>query len=374
MSNPSLRTGLIGAGASLAMYGEALARLAELNVVGVADPSEAARAKAREVLGRVPLYDSAEALIAGEDLDVVLVASPVFCHSDHVRAATARGLHVLVEKPMARTPAEAAAMVAAAHRAGVVLGVAFNRRHLPPLWTATQMVRAGELGEVFSTECIWTSCTPFYGGWRDDRRALGGVFQDHGAHSIDLARVWLGEVESVSARGLRIRPDTTPGREVEDGLTALAAHEGGGTSLHVHSRRSHRPVSEFYRIYGTKGTLELEYTGDWAYLAPDPWDMRLYRDGKPAPEHLVARRPHNELVGAMGDGHYAFFAELRDFARAARQCDETRCPSGEDGLAVTRAIAAAFLSAADGRTVSLGEADAFDEAAFDRLIERCTVG
>jgi predicted dehydrogenase len=295
-------------------------------------------------------------------LDGVIVASPPFCHLEHVQAAARAGVPVLCEKPLARTVAEAQAMLAACRQAGTLLMVAFNRRFLSPLWTATQMI-GGELGEVFATECIWTSWTLASAGWRDAADCLGGVFQDHGSHSIDLALQWLGSpVASVFAHAQRLGQ-----RAVEDHLSAMVTHANGRTSLHVHSRASHRPVSEFYRIYGTRGTLELEYTGDWSYLAPDSWRLELYRDGQPRPQRLVARRPGHELLGVLPDGAYGYYVELKLFADAIRAGSLAATPAGEEGLAVVQAVSAAFLSAAQRRVVPVGEAEQFNEQVFQQL-------
>ena len=96
--------------------------------------------------------------------------------------------------------------------------------------------------------------------------------------------------------------------------------------------------------------------------------MRLYRDGKPVPQRLVARRPGHELLQKLPDGHYAFYSELRGFAKAVASKAPTISPSGEEGLAVVRAVSAAFLSAAEGRAIEIGEADRFDRAVFEQLL------
>ena len=359
----SIRIGLIGAGASCWMYQPAVKHLPGFAIVAAADPNPKGLQNAREWLGTEHLFASADEMLRAVPLDGVIVASPPFCHLEHVRAAAQAGLPVLCEKPMARTVAEAQAMVDACQQADVLFMVGFNRRFLSPLWTATKMIRAGNLGEVFSTECVWTSWTIGPAGWRDSVQCLGGVFQDHGSHSIDLAAQWLGApAVSVFAHAQRIGK-----REVEDHMTALVTHANGRTSLHAHSRVSHRPVSEIYRIYGTTGTLELEYTGDWAFLAPGPWRMELFRNGQPKPEPLTARRPNNELLGVIADGAYGYYAELKLFAEAIRAGAKTASPSGLEGQAVVQAVSAAFLSAATRRVVDVRDADRFDEAVFTRL-------
>jgi predicted dehydrogenase len=275
----------------------------------------------------------------------------------------------MVEKPMARTPSEAHGMVEACKQSRVLLMVGFSRRFLPPLWTATQMIGGGDLGLVFHVECIWTSwsCSGS-AGWRDSAQCLGGVLQDQGSHTLDLCQQWLGNATTVFAQARCIGPHLGCPRAVEDHLTAVLTHEGGATSVHVLSRDSHRPVSEFYRIYGTKGTLELEYTGDWSATAPDNWEMRLYGQGDPVPQRLVSRRPRNELLSELPDGHYAYYAELKRFAEAVAANNPTVSPSGEEALTTVRTVGAAFLSAAQGKSVDICEGDGFGEPVYQELL------
>lgn len=367
-----LKLGLIGAGVSCRMYQPAVQHVPGLRIAAAADPNPQALENARALLGTERGYAAAAELLAAGGLDGVIVASPPFHHLEHVRAAARAGLPVLCEKPMGRTVAEAQAMVDACREAGVLLMVAFNRRFLSPLWTAGEMIRKGELGEVYATECLWTSWTAQHScGWRDSEQCLGGCFQDHGAHSFDLARQWLDSpMATVFAHAQQVGPRLGVARGVEDHMQALVTHANGATSLHVHSRASHRPVSEHYRIYGTRGTLDLEYTGDWAFLAPDAWQMRLFRDGHDRPLNLTARRPDNELVGVLADGAYGYYREMKLFADAVRAGSRHASPSGEEGLAVVRAVCAAFLSAAEGRAAAVHEAERFDESMLQRLLRK----
>lgn len=368
----AIKIGWIGAGSTLnVMFGPTLKHLPEVQIAAVADPSAAARSNAVEKWGVPVAYDSVGAMLESEELDGVYIGSPPFCHLEHVAAASSHGLPILLEKPMARTVMEAHRMVDLCSEADVLLIMAFNRRLLPPLWTATQMLEAGQLGEVFSMECIWTSWTCGQGNsWRDSAACLGGGFQDHGSHSFDLASQWLGPIESVSAQAHCIGPRIGQEREVEDHVSALARHVSGLTSVHIHSRSCHRPVSELYRIYGSTGTLELEYTGGWGAVIEDNWGMRLYREGGAFPERLVSRRPGHELLGELSDASYAFYSELKGFALAVGGEADSIGPVGEDGLAAVQAIAASYLSALEDRMVPLSDAGRFDETTYKKLMAR----
>jgi len=368
------RLGIIGLGMTRAMYGPPLRHLPGVELSAVADVSTDALTFARETMRATATFESVDDMFRNVKLDGVIVASPPWLHLKHVEQAARSGVAVLVEKPMARSPAEADAMVRVCREAGVPLYVAFNRRFHPALATATQMVRRGELGDVFHVDCIWTSWSAQGdGGWRDTRQTLGGVFQDHGAHTFDLAMQWLGDVETVSAQAQLIGPALGVGREVEDHLTALARH-ARGTSLHLHSRASHRPVSEMYRLYGTRATLELEYTGDWAFVAPDAWEMRLHQNGNHRPQTLVARRPDGDMNIPLSDGLFAYYVELSLFVEALRAGDPGILPEGDAGALAVRCVSAAYLAALKEQCMKPSETDEFGESTFARLIEKLSRG
>lgn len=363
-----LRIGLVGCGASRKMYGPSMQYIDEAQIVAVMDSDEKARQEAQKVFGASSAYADLDQMLDRETLDAVLIVSPTYLHEQHVVAAATRGLHVLCAKPMSRTVAEAERMVTVCRQNHVLLGVALQRRLLPVMWTATQMIRSGKLGKVFHLNCIWTSWSMLPGGtWRENFDCLGGIFQDHGSHTIDLAQQWLGPVVDISTIGFNLGAQFGAVREVEDHMTALLRHQGGISSYHEHTRNSHRPVSELYRIYGTEGTLEIEYTGNWAYLAEDCWDLRLYKNGTNTPEHLQPRRPDYRLMDQLSDSHYAFYRELTNFFAAVRSRDDTLIASGEEGQQLVSIIGSAFVSAVERRTTLPHEGVAFDAAIFQRL-------
>jgi predicted dehydrogenase len=338
------------------------------SIVAVSDPIESARKQAQDVFGATAAYDNVDAMLDKETLDAVIVVSPIYLHEQHVSRAAAHGLHVLCAKPMARTVDEAERMIAVCQANQVLLGVALQRRWLPAMWTATEMIRAGMLGRVFHLDCLWTSWSMVPGGtWRDTRECLGGIFQDHGSHTIDLAQQWLGPVEQISSIALNVGAQYGAIREVEDHMTALFYHQDGVSSYHEHTRNCHRPVSELYRIHGTEATLEIEYTGDWAYLANDCWEMRLYRGGAKIPQRLQPRRPDYRLMDQLPDSHFAYYRELSGFFDAVRLGESRQIPTGNDGLALVSIIGAAFLSAIERRTTTPVEGRVFDRDLFTRL-------
>ena len=142
-----LRVGIAGLGAAGRAFMPAFARPPGFAWVAAAEPMPAVRdAVARE--HGVKVFEDLAAMLAGAALDAVCIATPTPLHALQVQQAAAMGLHVLVEKPMAATLADAQAMVAAAERAGIALVVGHSHSHDAPIRAMRGLIESGELGAV----------------------------------------------------------------------------------------------------------------------------------------------------------------------------------------------------------------------------------
>jgi len=176
----------------------------ELWTVLSRDPGRAAAFASRHgAAAPDPAPKDLDAMLADPELDAVLIASPDKLHADQAIAAARAGKHVLCEKPMATSPAEARAMVDAARDAGVVLGVAYHLRWHAGHRALVERIRAGALGELFHVRVAWTYQAADAANWRAHPEVgrwwgLAGV----GTHCVDLVR-WLmqgaGEVVDVGS-------------------------------------------------------------------------------------------------------------------------------------------------------------------------------
>ncbi len=150
-------------------------------------------------------YTSVDELLADPLVQAVFIASPDALHAPQTIAAARAGKHVLCEKPMATTVADARAMVSACATARVKLGVGFHLRHHPAHIQARRYIREGFVGEPSMAWTQWHSPgSGSYTGLRawkvDPALAAGGVLAGYGVHCIDLLRYLLGqEVVEVSA-------------------------------------------------------------------------------------------------------------------------------------------------------------------------------
>lgn len=183
--------GLVGPGFVGAHHIDAVRRLGYVDVVAVADVNEdLARAKAR-ALGAPRAYGSFEALAADPDIHVVHNTTPNFLHGPVIHAALAHRKHIISEKPLASSAAEARALWMAARDAGVVHAVTFNYRGNPLVQQARAMVASGDVGSVHYVHGGYLQdwlLKPTDFSWRlePDKGGSSSAVADIGSHWCDL--------------------------------------------------------------------------------------------------------------------------------------------------------------------------------------------
>jgi predicted dehydrogenase len=188
--------------------------------------------------GAPAAYTEWQRLVDDPKVEVLINAGPNDVHAAATMAATARGLHVLCEKPLARTAAEAAEMCDAAGSAGIVHMTGYNYRFTPAVLLARRLIQEGQLGRIYHfrtrycDDSMVDPQTPY--GWRHSKALAGsGVIGDLAAHSIDLGRFLVGEIDALSACA-RTFIDRRPRRDggegvvdVEDALEAVLEFANG---------------------------------------------------------------------------------------------------------------------------------------------------
>jgi predicted dehydrogenase len=197
--------GLVGAGFVGVHHVDAVRRLGFVDVVAIADASDDAATRRAREYGVSKAYGDFRALVADPAIDVVHVTTPNFLHAPVIRAALEHGKHVISEKPLAMTAAEARELRDAAHAAGVVHAVTFNYRGNPMVQQARDMVAQGELGDLHFIHGAylqdWLLEKTDY-SWRlePDKGGRSSAFADIGSHWCDLAQHIAGaRIESVLA-------------------------------------------------------------------------------------------------------------------------------------------------------------------------------
>jgi predicted dehydrogenase len=360
VNDQKLRVGVVGLGFAGRTALEAFSELPDVEVVALAGLEKDTLAELGEK-HRVPhLYERWEDLLQTDGLDAVSIGTPTQLHAPIALAALEQGLHVLCEKPLARTVDEGSAMVEASKKAGKVLKVIFNHRERGDVAALKHQIDEGQLGRIYYAKAHWMrrNGIPGMGGWFTNRELSGGgPLIDLGVHILDLALHLLQEpkVTTVSAstfaelgprgRGSAsstIRPavDTLGSKfEVEDLATAYLRLEGGGALQLETSWATYRAPGDNFGIelFGTEGGAKIEVQN---YTNEDT--LRIFTDVGGVPAEV---RP---ATGA-GLGHRAV---VREFVAIVRS-GEWSAHNGSEALLRTQVIDACYASANAGREVVL---------------------
>lgn len=300
-------------------------------------------------------------VIARDDIDIVDICAPGWMHADVAIAALEAGKHVLVEKPLANTLAEAEAMADAARAArnrGVQSMVGFNYRRVPALALARDFIAEGRLGKVRHVRAAylqdWLSDDQAPMTWRLKKETAGsGALGDIASHAIDQVLFLLGgTVTEVSGR-LHTFVTSRPGADgpeevtVDDAAWAtLTLDSGALASVEVSRVATGQKNSLKLEVYGDKGSLlfDLENLNELGFLdATVPVREQGFRRilvNEPDHPYLKAWWPQGHIIG----WEHTFTHEIRDFLAAVDSGTEPS-PSFEDGLAVQRVLAAVEESA-----------------------------
>lgn len=189
-------------------------------------------------------------LLAREDIDLVVVASPSGMHFPHARDALLSGRHVIVDKPLALDTREAAELEQLAADKGLILSVFQNRRWDGDFLTLRKLRDEGRLGEIHYFRARWDRSRPQVGdGWRDRAEPGGGVLFDLGSHLIDQALVLFGRPEWIQADVFAQRP----GALTDDGFEILMGSGALRISLGVSSLAA--PHDSRYCVHGSMGSF-----------------------------------------------------------------------------------------------------------------------
>lgn len=302
------------------------------------------------------------AVIARDDIHIVDICAPGWLHAEIAVAALQAGKHVLVEKPLANTLAEAEAMTAAAQAArpnGVQSMIGFNYRRIPALALARELIAEGRLGTVRHIRAAylqdWLADETAPMTWRLRKETAGsGALGDIASHAIDQVLFLLGDqVTEVSGR-THTFVDRRPGAEgmeevtVDDAAWAtLSLASGAVASVEVSRVATGRKNSLKLEIYGDKGALlfDLENLNELGFLdATEPVREQGFRRilvNEPDHPYLEAWWPQGHIIG----WEHSFTHEVRDFLLAIGS-GTPPSPSFEDGLTVQRILNAVEESAA----------------------------
>ena len=309
-------------------------------LAAVCDPDPAARAHAT-ALGAAA-HATVEELAADPAVEAVYVATPNHLHRPMVEALARAGKAVLCEKPLAHTLDDAAALIAAVERGGILYGTAFDQRHHPAHVAIRDAVRAGRLGTVTAVRIVYacwlgSDWSAGSGGdnWRvDAAKAGGGALMDLAPHGLDLAGFLLGEPLAAVAAMTQSRVQDYA---VDDGAVLMGATASGALAqLHVAYNHPETLPRRRLEVVGTGGLMAAENT-----MGQDAGGSLTFTDA------ATGRTEPVPFDGALSP----FLAQVRAFGHALRSGDRSAF-SGARDLATMRLLDAAYRSAAAHTTAS----------------------
>lgn len=344
-----VRFGIVGTGGIAAGCATDLAAHPDAELIAVADPSRERVTAFADRFGVGTVRESAEQLVALEAVDAVYVAVPNFLHAPISTMALQAGKHVIQEKPLALSLADAAPLAAAARQSGRCFMLGMNQRFAPAVQRARQLMAQGRIGRPYHCKAYWRrrAGIPRLGSWftRKEHSGGGGLL-DIGVHMLDDALYLLDDfdVHSVSGatyaefgpRGLGeggwgLSERSGKQFDVDDFATALIRLRSGASvaleaiwAMHA-ARRNAMNVE----LYGPDGAI-------------DTYGERLCR--QQADGYHVIDAP------AAGELTYPHASRFHHFVNVILGREQP-CVTLDQALAVQRVLDAIYASAGSGREV-----------------------
>jgi predicted dehydrogenase len=362
-----IKVALIGTGkVTLSNHLPGISRCPGASLVALCDANPRTLEEASRASGITRTWTDPLACIRESGVDAVIIATPNRVHHEIAMAAIHAGMHVLCEKPLALSAADAREMAAAADRAGVRHMTAFTYRFVPAMRYFKRLVSEGFVGEPwhFRAQRFQDWGRRFL-GWRQSAAEAGtGEIGDMLSHRLDYAHLLVGPVARVMARTRRVWPTRVDpaGREhpsdLEDWVGCLIDFESGATgaleSTKVAIGHTQEGIGRDYcEVNGPDGTLVYELLhpdrllgarqGGTLEPLPVPANQLTFSGAPPDPGV-------DPLQAFRWDQNAEFIAAIQE----RRPCT----PSFHDGVRVQEVMDAIVLSAAEGRAVHVQREEA----------------
>ncbi|MCA0455970.1 MAG: Gfo/Idh/MocA family oxidoreductase [Chloroflexi bacterium] len=361
----TVKIGVVGIGIMGKAHIHDIATLGNTELAAVCDVDHAtADTSAAEM--RVPAYYDYKELLEHENLDAVVISTPHYDHTPISIAALQKGIHVLVEKPIAVHVKDARKMIAAHEAAqqthpNLVFAAMFMQRTYGHWRKIKSLIDSGELGQLVRTTWLitdWFRTQSYYnnGGWRATWKGEGGgVLLNQSPHNIDLYQWFVGmpkRVTGFAALGKYHRI------EVEDEVTAYFEHENGMIGHFITSTAE------------SPGTNRLEIVGDKGKLVYENGKLTVYRNQRSMFEQIQQAAGGFDKVESVeadvpfepleGPGHRTV---IENFANAILHGETLIAPAAK-GINSVMLANAVLMSSFEGRTVNLP----LDDAAYEQKL------
>jgi UDP-N-acetyl-2-amino-2-deoxyglucuronate dehydrogenase len=337
-----VRFALVGCGRVAQNHFNAIAKHAErAELVDVCDSNAEALSAAVRVTGAKGYRDYSR-LLAESQADCIALCTPSGLHSQHAIAAARAGFDIVTEKPMATRWGDGLAMVRACDEAGARLFVVKQNRRNTTLQLLKKAMEAGRFGRLYmvNVNVFWTRPQEYYdsAAWRGTWEFDGGAFMNQASHYVDLLDWIAGPVESVMAYTGTLARNI----EVEDtGVACLKWRSGAMGSINVTMLTYPRNLEGSITVLGERGSARI---GGVAVNEIQHWQF----DSTDPADELVAASSY-ETTSVYGFGHPLYYDNV-----IKALCGEAEPETdGREGLKSLELLIALYMSARDGKRVSL---------------------
>lgn len=350
----TIRAGILGGG-FMARVHRTAARDAGGELRAVATRSAAGSREAADVLGAERAEVDADALLHADDIDVVHICTPNATHAELALRALQAGKHVVCEKPLATTAADAKILADAAAASGRVAAVPFVYRYHPMVREARARVARGDIGDLLTLDCAYLQdwmLLPSDDDWRV-RSAFGGAsraFADIGSHLCDLIEFVIGErIRALSARTRRVFPERA-GREVDtEDIVAVLVETASGAlgTLLVSQMAAGRKNALTLELHGSRQSIRFaQERPEELWIGTRDESLLLLRD--PAASDPDSARLQRVPAGHAMGYQDAFNGFVADVYAAMAGGQPEGLPTFADGHRSAVLTEAVLASAADG--------------------------
>jgi UDP-N-acetyl-2-amino-2-deoxyglucuronate dehydrogenase len=341
ITDRKIRMAIVGCGRiSRNHFGSIEKHQDDLELVAVCDSNPGILA---ELTGKYKIsgYRDLGEMLINERLDLVVLCTPSGVHPDQAVMAAKHKVHVMTEKPMATRWHDGVRMVKACDDAGVRLFVVKQNRRNTTLQLLKRAVTEKRFGKIHMVHLnvFWSRPQSYYdqAKWRGTWEFDGGAFMNQASHYVDLLDWLIGPVDKVQAM-----MSTTRDIEVEDtGVLNVRWRNGALGSMSVTMLTYPKNLEGSITILGEKGTVRV---GGVAVNDIQIWQFDEARDYD---EQIKAA--NYETTSVYGFGHPLYYKNVIDVLRGEAE-PET---DGREGLKSLELLVATYLSARDGKTVSL---------------------
>jgi UDP-N-acetyl-2-amino-2-deoxyglucuronate dehydrogenase len=290
----------------------------------------------------VKTYTNLVTMLEDGGFDAVIITTPSGLHPTQTQICASYGYHVITEKPMATKYDDAVKMIESCDKAGVRLFVVKQNRSNATIKLLKDAIDSGRFGRIYSVQCnvFWTRPQEYYdaASWRGTWEFDGGAFMNQASHYVDLLEWLIGPVESVQSYTATLARDI----EVEDsGVVAIKWRSGALGTMNVSMLTYPKNFEGSITIIGENGTVRI---GGVAVNKIEHWEFK-----EPNESDKSILSASYETTSVYGFGHSIYYDNVIGTLKGEVEAQI----DGREGLKSLELLIAIYLSARDGKKVSL---------------------